>query len=171
MNEYKFVSKFVDSYKRYYKLEAIQASGKNQSSYADCEIYYNGSIIKLEAKKLMDTRTNSVHFYNLLGEVIGTLSKPSLLQQNSLLQQKIKNAFITVGILIPHQCKSVFDSLWSKKIAKKYGNLLCFSFGVSNLFTYDVSNKAIRKYIYDFSNNNWTQIAIASCNSFQNSNK
>ena len=60
MSEYNFVTKFINCYvKNNGANSAIQAKGKNQSKYADCEITRNNEIVKIEAKVLKDTHSNS----------------------------------------------------------------------------------------------------------------
>ena len=79
--EYDFVATFVEHYQLIKTQEehssatlyAIQGNGYNQSKYADCEIVLNDEIVKIEAKMLNDTNANSTDFYNLIGEIIGTL--------------------------------------------------------------------------------------------------
>ena len=60
MSEYSFVQKFLAAYiTNNGNGTAIQATGKNQSKYADCEIVLQGTLVKLECKLLKDTRSNT----------------------------------------------------------------------------------------------------------------
>ena len=121
MNEYNFVSKFVGTFNKSNTGMAVQPTGKNQSTFSDCEIIFNSTIVKLEAKKLKDTRSNSANFFNLLGEIMAADKKISKLQT----QPNWHSYNMCSGILIPDSSKSVFDKLWSKNISKSVGNIYC----------------------------------------------
>ena len=107
MNEYNFVSKFISSYaKNNGGHTAVQPKGKNQSTHSDCEIIYKNDLLKIEAKLLKDTRSNSSNFFNLLGEAMTADKKSNILTQ----YKTICSAF-----LIPHSSKGTFDTLWQKR--------------------------------------------------------
>ena len=152
MCEYNFVSKFVACCTKSNANITIakQPKGRNQSTYADCEILYNNEIVKIEAKLLKDTRSNSANFFNLLGEVMATDKKQGLLQSQG------KNLKIYSAILIPYHSKSVFDGLWKKNISKITGNNYCSNFNVKYLFAYDINQQKIYVHLYDSIKNNWS---------------
>ena len=151
MSEYNYITKFVNYCKKN-DIIATQPPGKNQSTYADCEIVLNeNEILKVEAKMLEDTRSNSVHFYNLIGELIGTSTKKSLLQENE--DNKLKQT--CVAILLPYNSKVVFDKLWSKNITKQNGNNYCKNFCVKHLITFDDVNQKMKVYSYCDGTNRW----------------
>ena len=130
--EYSFVESFIQCYQlnqtsqanTSQSLCAIQASGSNQSTYADCEIVYEKKVIKIEAKMLKDGRNNSGSFYNLIGELIGTVKKPSLLQANGVAIEDV-----IIGILIPEKSKTTFTQLWNDNI-KPNGIKYCNAFNI-----------------------------------------
>ena len=146
--EFNFVQLFVQTYQEKKKqgtydketLYSIQAPGVNQSTYADCEIVCGNAIIKVEAKLLNDTLGNSSSFYNLIGELIGVINKPSLLQTKGVTTKEISN-----GILIPEESKTKFVELWKKNI-KPNGVKYCKAFNVKYLITFDESNKNIQLF-------------------------
>ena len=151
MSEYNFVTKFINCYNKNNNVNsAIQPKGKNQSKYADCEIIRENEIVKVEAKILKDTHSNSTNFYNLMGEIIGTCSKESLFQHNGRLITQTCVAF-----LIPHNSKYIFDKLWQKKIEPSNGFKYCSNFGVKYLISFDVQNETIRYFSYCQKTNRW----------------
>ena len=151
MSEYNFVTKFVSCYIRQNGLNsAIQPKGKNQSKNADCEVVRNNEIIMIEAKLLKDNRSNSTHFYNLVGELIGTSHKGSLLQNNGYTTYQKCGAF-----LIPSDSKTVFDDLWQKNISPNNGINYCNDFAVKYLILFDMHNGAIKFLSYCTVNNRW----------------
>lgn len=150
MNEYNYVQKFV-SYCKAKNLKAIQPSGKNQSTYADCEIVLNNAeILKIEAKMLKNTQSNSAQFYNLMGELIGVSGKNSLLQKNGCGCNQVCSA-----ILLPCKSKYVFKKLWQKNITKTNGNRYCSNFNVKYLITFDEQVCCMRVYRYCSATNGW----------------
>ena len=150
MSEYNYITKFVN-YCNSNKMKAVQPMGKNQSTYADCEILLNNKdILKVEAKMLKNTHSNSVHFYNLLGELIGVSGKNSLLQKNGCKCNQLCSA-----ILLPYNSKSVFDKLWQKNITQMNGNKYCSNFDVKYLITFDEQPCRMRIYTYCKFTNKW----------------
>jgi hypothetical protein len=151
MSEYSFVQKFLAAYVTSNgNGSAIQAPGKNQSTYADCEIVFQGTLVKLECKLLKDTRSNSRNFYNMLGETIGTSAKPSLLEKSGGMYPCVKN-----GFLIPANSENTFASLWQKNVTAKNGNSYSRDFNVVYLVLF---NSASKQYVikqYDTNNNSW----------------
>lgn len=155
--EYDFVQLFVETYRDKKKqgtddketLYSIQAPGFNQSTYADCEIVCGNAIIKVEAKLLNDTLGNSSSFYNLIGELIGVINKPSLLQTNGVATKDIAN-----GILIPEESKTKFVELWKKNI-KPNGAKYCKAFNVKYLITFDKLSKNIQFFSLDEESDEW----------------
>ena len=111
MCEYNFVSKFIALYAQSNGVDtAVQPKGKNQSTYSDCEVIYNNNLLKIEAKLLKDTHSNSANFFNLLGEAMSADKKSNILTQYNT----VYSAF-----LIPHSSKGTFDTLWQKKIKSR----------------------------------------------------
>lgn len=150
MSEYNYITKFVN-YCNANNIKAIQPMGKNQSIYADCEILLNNNeILKIEAKMLKNTHSNSVHFYNLLGELIGASGKNSLLQKNGYICNSLCSA-----ILLPYNSKSTFDKLWKKNITQMNGNKYCSNFDVKYLITFADQPCRMRIYTYCNSTNRW----------------
>ena len=148
MNEYNFVSKFISSYaKNNVGHTTAQPKGKNQSTYSDCEIIYKNVLLKIEAKLLKDTRSNSSNFFNLLGEAMTADKKSNILTQN---YETSCSAF-----LIPHSSKGTFDILWKKNISVTVGNKYCNDFNVRYLLTYDHTKKTYSVFSYDNTCNCW----------------
>lgn len=149
MSEYNFITKFVSEYRKKKDNEsAEQPKGKNQSKYADCEVVYKNEILKVEAKMLRDTRSNSSQFYNLLGEAIGTSRKCRLLEEKD--GEKCES----IAFLIPEKSKMIFDSLWNKKISREAGEKYCSEFNVRYLITFD-EKQNIKFFHYCQSKNGW----------------
>ena len=150
MSEYNFVSKFIASYgKNNGTYTAVQPRGKNQSTYADCEILYDNGIVKIEAKMFKDTRSNSAQFFNLLGEVLASDKK------QSILANQVNSSTMCSAILVPLSSKGIFDNLWNKNISKDTGNIYCSKYKVKYLFAYDAINRTISVFSYRMSTNNW----------------
>ena len=146
--EYKFITAFVESYRNAHSSKAVQPVGNNQSKYADCEIVLNNEIVKIEAKLLNDTNSNSTDFYNLIGEIIGTLKKPSLLKEQGESFNEV------VGFLVPFESKTVFYSLWQKNI-KPNGVKYCSAFNVKYLLVYNQITSKIDVLTFDTNNDEW----------------
>ena len=150
MSEYCFVHKFVETYiANNGNNTACRAPGKNQSTYADCEMVHCGDLVKLECKLLKDTRSNSRNFYNMLGEVIGTSAKPSLLDKPGS-YSCVKN-----GFLIPKSSENIFRSLWRKNITVTNGNNYCRDFDVTYLVVFDLAIKQYKIKQYNPVKNDW----------------
>lgn len=140
MSEYNFITKFVN-YCNNNNLKAVQPMGKNQSTYADCEMILNNEILKIETKLLKNVHSNSVHFYNLIGELIGTSGKNSLLNKS-----EYKNNKTSVNILLPTKSKSIFDKLRQKNITKVNGIKYCYNFNIRNLIAFDENSLHMQIY-------------------------
>ena len=83
------------------------------------KLIYNNNLLKIEAKLLKDTRSNSANFFNLLGEAMSADKKSNILTQYNT----VYSAF-----LIPRSSKGTFDTLWQKKISVTVGNKYCNNF-------------------------------------------
>ena len=110
------------------------------------KLIYNNNLLKIEAKLLKDTRSNSANFFNLLGEAMSADKKSNILTQYNT----VYSAF-----LIPRSSKGTFDTLWQKKISVTVGNKYCNNFNVKYLLTFDHTNKTYCIYSYDGINNCW----------------
>ena len=155
--EYCFVESFIKCYQlkqtaqanKTQPLWAVQASGSNQSTYADCEIVYDNRVVKIEAKRLQDGHNNSGSFYNLIGELIGVINKPSLLRTKGVTVEDV-----VIGILIPENSKSTFDELWNDNI-KPNGIKYCNAFNIKHLITFDETSKNIQFFSFDEEKDEW----------------
>ena len=147
MSEYNFISSFISTFqKQYQSKNAKKPKGKNQSTYADCEIIYNSTKIMIECKLLKDTHSNSSSFFSLLGEIIGLSTKESLFSGNH------NNA---TGILIPEESSKTFFNLWKKNISVEAGNAFVESYKLHYLIMYSENGKKITLLRYDKTNNKW----------------
>lgn len=146
-DEIKFVESFINTYKYVYSTNLAEVpNGKNQSTYADCEIVYNDHLIKIEAKLLNDIRNNSGEFHKLLGELITTHNKASKI--------KSQNTKECMGILIPVDKKNTFLKYW-QRINSKDAKVFCEFFDLRYLILFDCKTKDIWFQLYDIKTNTW----------------
>ena len=148
--EIEFIEAFCKKYNEFYG-QAKFIKKSNQSKYADCEIMFWDELIKLECKLFNDTRNNSSKFYNLLGELIGTYTKSTLIGQNPL-------KFPKLGILISKKHETEFNKLWEKNIDLHISGKYCTMLNLDYLVIFSNSTKNIEIKKYNFKTNYWDKV-------------